>query len=63
MQEELQRQIENRLETIDDTIQHQIGGLCELSSMVTTVSYLLFLATNEKSKIKDLQLEQAQSVE
>lgn len=58
MQEELQKQIKSRLETIDDTIQHQISGLCELASMVNMVNYLLFLATHEKSKIKDLKLEQ-----
>jgi hypothetical protein len=57
MNEELLKQVEKRLETMQESIRYQISSLCELASIVDTVNYLLFLATHEKSKIKDLKME------
>ena len=58
MKEKLLKQIEKRLETMDEAIGYQIKALCELSSMIYTINHFLFLATHEKSKGRDLKLEQ-----
>ena len=58
MKEELLKQVEKRLDTMDESIKYQINALCELSSIIHTINYFLFLTTNEKSKIKDLKIEQ-----
>ena len=58
MKEELLKQIEKRLETADEILKDQLSSLCELDSIIQMVNYLLFLATHEKSRIKDLKIEQ-----
>jgi hypothetical protein len=57
MKEKLLKEIEKRLEVMDESIKYQINSLCELSSIIHTINYFLFLTTHEKSKIKDLKIE------
>jgi len=56
MNEELLKQVEKRLETMNESIKYQISSLCELASIIETINYLFFLATNKQSKIKDLKM-------
>ena len=58
MKEELIKQAQKRLDTMEEAIKYQISGLCEFLSIIDTANYFLCLATSEKSKVKELKIEQ-----